>query len=156
MEGGCSCGSVRYRLADKPAIVHCCHCSYCQRETGSAFAVNALIEASQLEVLSGDPEPVELRTASGKGQRVFRCPQCRVALWSIYNIGGGNTRFVRAGTLDDPSGIVPDVHVHIAGKQHWVVIPDGAHRFDAFYRGRDIAPLLGDARAKRLFALFGS
>ena len=74
MEGGCACGAVRYRLKEAPMFVHCCHCSCCQTETGSAFVLNALIESERVEVLRGAPEPVLTPSESGRGQQVWRCP----------------------------------------------------------------------------------
>ena len=108
-EGGCTCRSVRYRVATEPLFVHCCHCRWCQRETGSAFAINALIESSRVEVLSGQPEPVVTPSNSGRGQTIGRCPQCRIALWSHYAGGGPAFSFVRVGTLDNPDLLPPDV-----------------------------------------------
>src|SRR6185437_16541776 len=66
MDGGCTCGAIRYRLKAKPLFVHCCHCTWCQRKSGSAFAVNAFIEASQVELLKGNPERTTLPSASGR------------------------------------------------------------------------------------------
>src|SRR5436305_8063666 len=106
-EGGCSCGEVRYRLADAPMFVHCCHCTRCQTETGSAFALNALIESDRVETLAGAPEPGTIPTESGRGQQVWRCPACCVALWSNYGGTKDLLRFVRAGTLDAPAALPP-------------------------------------------------
>lgn len=132
MEGGCSCGAVRYRLIDAPMVVHCCHCSWCQRETGSAFVVNAVIERDRLEV-TGDPEPVATPSASGKGQEVFRCPECRVALWSHYAGSGRLSAFVRVGTMDRPGAYPPDVHIFTSSKLPWVALPEDVPAFADFY-----------------------
>jgi hypothetical protein len=131
MEGGCTCGGVRYRLEDKPLIVHCCHCTWCQRETGSAFVINAMIESSRVTLLSGAPELVPTPSASGRGQKIMRCPTCRVALWSHYSQDA--FAFVRVGTLDDPNAAPPDVHIFTGTKQDWVVLPDGARVFPEYY-----------------------
>ena len=134
MEGGCTCGSVRYRLEDKPLIVHCCHCSWCQRETGSAFVLNAVIESSRLMLLEGAPELVLTPSASGRGQKIMRCPKCRVALWSHYPGGGDAMAFVRVGTLDNPDSRAPDVHIYTSTKQPWVQLPAGVPAFAEFYK----------------------
>jgi hypothetical protein len=105
MEGGCTCAAVRYRLKARPLFVHCCHCTWCQRETGSAFAVNALIEASQVELLKSKPTRTTLPSASGKGQVFWRCADCGVTVWSNYPQAGPNIHFIRVGTLDDPSRV---------------------------------------------------
>ena len=156
MEGRCDCGKVRYRLLAEPIVVHCCHCRWCQRETGSAFALNAVIEADRVELLGAAPERVELPSASGKGQSVMRCPQCRLALWSHYHVGPGDrASFIRVGTLDEPDLCPPDVHIYTASKQPWVVLPEGAEQHEAFYPGRDVPRIYGEAKAARMKALRG-
>jgi len=117
VRGGCDCRAVRYALHDAPLIVHCCHCRWCQRESGAAFALNALIEADRMELLEGVPEVVPTPSASGKGQRISRCPVCRIALWSNYAGAGEALRFVRVGTLDDPDACPPDIHIFTESKQ---------------------------------------
>ena len=126
MEGGCTCGNVRYRLAGKPLIVHACHCSWCQRETGTAHALNALYEADRVEHLKGEPELILTPSASGKGQRIARCPNCKVAIWSNYPQAGPAVRFVRVGTMDNPGEYPPDIHIFTASKLPWVTFPNGA------------------------------
>lgn len=137
IEGGCACGALRYRVDVAPIMVHCCHCRYCQRETGSAFALNALIESDRVALLQGKPETVAVPSESGRGQRIVRCAQCRVAVWSHYPGGGDAIRFVRVGTLDDPACLPPEVHIYTASKQPWVVLPPGALAFDAYYHPPD-------------------
>lgn len=139
-EGGCDCGSVRYRLGDKPLFVHCCHCRWCQRETGSAFALNALIETAQLEVVEGSPERIDTPTNSGKGQQIFRCPQCRIALWSHYAGAGDAICFVRVGTLDEPEQLKPDVHIFTRSKQPWFTVPEDTPAFERYYRPDELWP----------------
>jgi hypothetical protein len=130
-EGGCACGGVRYRLTEEPLIVHCCHCLNCQRQTGSAFVVNVLVEAERFEPLEGEPQPVDAPRDDGSSQRIFRCPTCQVAVYSLY--GSPKVFFVRAGTLDDPSSVQPDVHIYTRSKVPWVTLPDGVPAFDEFY-----------------------
>jgi hypothetical protein len=137
-EGGCACGAVRYRLASEPLFVHCCHCLNCQRQTGSAFVVNLLIEADRVEVLDGTPEVVDLPRDEGPAQRVYRCPACRIALFSQYS--SPNVRFVRAGTLDEPRGVAPDVHIFTRSKVEWVVLPPDVPAFDVYYDMRELWP----------------
>lgn len=154
MTGRCACGHVRYRMTSKPMIVHCCHCRFCQRETGAAFVLNALIETDRVEIDQGEIEGIDTPTNSGRGQRIMRCPRCKVALWSHYAYGdiGELIRFVRVGTLDDPDVFPPDVHIFVESKQPWVEIPAGAAAFDKFYRAGEVWP--GDSLARRqaLFA----
>jgi hypothetical protein len=150
--GGCTCRSARYRLMDKPMIVHCCHCRWCQRETGASFALNAMIEFDRMELLSGTVEVIDTPSESGKGQRISRCPQCRVALWSNYAGGGEWVRFVRVGTLDDPDRFAPDVHIYTASKQPWVMIPAGVPAFEEYYESAKLWRPESLARRAALFA----
>jgi len=136
LEGGCSCRAVRYRMGGRPMIVHCCHCTWCQRETGTAFAVNAVIERDRVEV-TGQVELIDTPSASGKGQRIARCAHCKVALWSHYPQSGPKVAFVRAGTLDTPAALPPDAHIFTSTKQPWVVLPSEARVFAEFYSGAD-------------------
>jgi hypothetical protein len=139
-DGGCTCRHVRYRMTSRPLFVHCCHCRWCQRETGTAFALNALIEADRVQLLGGEVEVIDTPSASGKGQKISRCPMCRVAVWSNYAGGGGAVRFVRVGTLDEPDRLPPDIHIFTASKQPWVVLPAGAAAVDEYYRASEHWP----------------
>lgn len=132
-EGGCDCGEIRYRVTTRPMFVHCCHCRWCQRESGASFALNAMYEAERVVLLEGVPEVVDTPSASGAGQKIARCPTCRVALWSNYAGTGDAVRFLRVGTLDDPDAMPPDVHIYTASKQPWVVIPPGVPAFEEYY-----------------------
>jgi hypothetical protein len=136
--GGCDCRAVRYALTDAPLIVHCCHCRWCQRETGTAFALNALIEADRVTLLAGTPETVLTPSNSGKGQQISRCPVCRIAVWSNYAGAGDLLRFVRVGTLDDPDAFPPDIHIFTESKQPWVVIPAGARAVPQYYKSAEV------------------
>jgi hypothetical protein len=147
-EGGCSCGAVRYRLTSEPLFTHCCHCLNCQRQTGSAFVINLLIEADRMELLAGDPQPVDVPRDDGSTQRIFRCPACRVAVFSEY--GRPQVRFVRGGTLDDPGQVEPDVHIYTRSKVPWLRLPDSARAFEEYYDMQDLWPA---ASLERLDAL---
>ena len=147
LEGGCTCRQVRYRMKGKPLFVHACHCTWCQRETGTVFATNAMIEADRVETI-GEAAPVLVDTpsASGKGQKIWRCPQCRVALWSNYSGSGDGVRFMRVGTLDNPAAMPPDIHIFTSTKQPWVVLPPGAKAVPEFYKPKETWPAETQAR----------
>lgn len=157
-KGGCACRFIRYRLTSKPLIVHCCHCTWCQRETGSAFVINALFPTSDVIHLNDDgddsekqePVIVDTPSLSGKGQRIARCPKCHVAVWSNYSGGGSAIRFVRVGTLDAPHAFVPDVHIYTGTKVPWVEIPKGKGGgvYEEFY---DVAEVWGKEADERRF-----
>ncbi len=151
-EGGCTCRHLRYRMESEPMIVHCCHCRWCQRETGSAFVINAMIESERLKVIDGEPELITIPSESGKGQRVARCPHCKIALWSHYAGLGDLASFVRVGTLDNPDHFPPDVHVFTESKQPWVSLPGGVPAFEQFYRRSEIWPQESLKRRELLIA----
>jgi hypothetical protein len=112
-------------------FVHCCHCLNCQRQTGSAFVINLLIETDRLDVLSGEPRPVSVPSGNGGEQQIWRCPDCEIALFSQYTVP--HVRFVRAGTLDDPAAFAPDVHIFTRSKVPWVSLPEGVPAFERYY-----------------------
>jgi hypothetical protein len=149
LEGRCACGELRYRLAGRPFAVHCCHCRDCQRETGSAFVINGLIETPQVEVTAGEPEWIVTPSASGKGQEIVRCPSCKVALWSHYGGTREKSAFVRVGTLEDPDACPPQVHIFTRSKQPWFELPMDARAFAIFYSRDDLESLFGEDGAAR-------
>ena len=151
LEGGCACGAVRYRLGAAPMFVHCCHCRDCQRQTGSAFVLNALIETDRISLLSDDPAAVAVPTDSGRPHEIYRCPACQTALWSDYG-GRPALRFVRVGTLDDPAALTPDVHIYTRSKLPWVRLPEGVPAFEAYY---DMNTLWPAASLERRRAILG-
>jgi hypothetical protein len=150
LDGGCACGAVRYRLTSKPLFVHCCHCLNCQRQTGSAFVINLLIETDRLELLAGEPVAISVaRDDAGEHtQEIFRCPACQVAVFSQYT--SPEVRFVRAGTLDDPSTVAPDVHIYTRSKVPWVALPDSVPAFETFYDVEKLWPAASLARFQAL------
>jgi hypothetical protein len=122
-------------------FVHACHCTWCQRETGSVFAFDAMIEADRVEITSeGQPELVVTPTASGKSQKIWRCPKCRIAVWGNSPRSGDTVRFVRVGTLDAGHGIEPHIHVFTSTKQPWVQLPPGAKAVPEFYKPDETWP----------------
>jgi len=149
-EGGCACAATRYRLRSRPLFVHCCHCRWCQRESGAAFALNALIEADRVEMLKGAPAPVIIPSESGKGQKFHRCPECQIALWSNYAGAGDKVNFIRVGTLDNPDLVPPDIHIFTSTKQPWVNLKGAAPAVEEYYSKQDYWP---EASLKRWRAL---
>lgn len=150
LDGGCTCRAIRYQMKAKPLFVHCCHCRWCQRETGTAFALNAMIETEQLEILQGSPILVMTPTLSSKGQKIFRCPNCHIALWSHYSGAGDAVSFVRVGTLDQPDILPPDIHIYTESKQPWVQLPTHIPAVAEYYKRDDYWPAESLARRQRL------
>jgi hypothetical protein len=149
-DGGCTCRNIRYRMAGPPLFVHCCHCRWCQRETGSAFAINAMIEADRVVLLAGEPEIVMTPSNSGKGQKIARCPICKIAVWSNYAGAGDAIRFVRVGTLDEPDRLPPDIHIFTSSKQPWFELPAAMPAVPEYYRRDDYWPAESLARRQEL------
>lgn len=139
-EGGCGCRHVRFRLEARPLYVHCCHCRWCQRESGASFALNAMIERDRLTLLAGRPELVETPSASGRGQWIARCPECRLALWSHYAGAGPRVCFVRVGTLDEAHAYPPDIHIFTESRQPWVELSPDANVVATYYDATDHWP----------------
>ena len=151
LEGGCACGALRYRLESGPMFVHCCHCRDCQRQTGSAFVLNALIETDRIALLSGEPKPSAMPTDSGRPHHVYRCAGCGTAVWSEYG-GLATLRFVRVGTLDDPDRLPPDIHIFTASKQPWVMLPPDTPAVAEYYDRKQYWPAESLARREALLA----
>jgi hypothetical protein len=154
-EGGCACGGVRFRLDAAPMFVHCCHCLNCQKHTGSAFVINLLIEASRVALLQGTPEPTVMPENGGTPNTIFRCPECEVALWSVYG-GRSAILFVRGGALDTPSAVTPDVHIYTRSKLPWVRLPESVPAFEAYYDPKALWPAASRERRKAALAAAGS
>jgi hypothetical protein len=150
--GGCDCRTVRYSLDSPPLFVHCCHCRWCQRETGASFALNAMIETDRVTLHAGEPELVDTPSASGKGQKIARCPKCRVAVWSNYAGAGTHVRFVRVGTLDEPDRLPPDIHIFVASKQPWIVLAPDVPAVEEYYDRNQYWPSESLARREVLLA----
>jgi hypothetical protein len=150
LEGGCACGRARYRLASKPMFVNCCHCRDCQRQTGSAFVINAVIETNRVEMLSGETKAVPVPTDSGRPHVIHRCPHCETALWSFYD-GWPELSYIRVGALDDPSAFPPDAHIYTRSKLPWVALPAGVPAFPTSYDSKTLWPKESLQRRKALF-----
>ena len=155
LEGGCACGAVRYRLTAPPLIVHACHCRDCQKLTGSAFALNIWIEKSCVEADHASPKFFRLAAGSGKPHDVFYCPHCTTHLWSKYHAAPGDTLLVRAGTLDHPERIRPDVHIFTRSKMPWLQLPAEMPSFPGFYKLAELWPPESRERLRRNAAASG-
>jgi hypothetical protein len=153
LDGGCDCGHVRYRMQTRPLFVHCCHCRWCQRGSGASFALNALIESDRVVNLAAEPEIIDTPTHSGKGQKIVRCPKCRIAVWSNYWSAGPVIRFVRVGTLDGADHLPPDIHIFTASKQPWLQLPADVPSVAEYYDRESLWPAESLARRQVLLPL---
>ena len=136
--GSCTCGHIQFAMKHHPLVVHCCHCTWCQRETGSAFVLNALIETHQIELRKGAPEPVSTPSNSGKGQIIVRCAHCQVALWSHYRGLGEAIAFVRVGVLEPGHQLEPSVHIFTSTKVPWLDLGDKVPVYEEYYRRSEV------------------
>ncbi len=152
-QGRCTCGQLRYELLTTPMFVNCCHCRWCQRETGAAFALNALIEADRVTLTAGRAEPVVTPSASGKGQIIHRCPMCHVAVWSNYAGAGELLNFIRVGTLDNPDLLPPDIHIFTSSKQPWVALDGTIPVMLGYYPRESYWPAASVARHRSMRGL---
>jgi hypothetical protein len=155
LEGGCACGTVRYRLTAAPLIVHACHCRDCQRLTGSAFALNIWIEKNCVEADHTLPKSFMLTAGSGKPHEVFFCSRCTTHLWSKYYAAPGDTLLLRVGTLDHPETVKPDVHIFTRSKLPWLILPPDALAFESFYKLAEVWPAASRERLRRNIAAQG-
>lgn len=149
-EGGCTCGALRFQMKRDPMFIHCCHCSYCQRETGSSYGLNALVESSEVALLQGTPERVELPSKSGQGQSLLRCSECNVAVWSHYGAAGEVLSFVRVGALDDAASFTPSIHIYTSSKQPWVLLGDEVPSVAEYYSAKEHWSAQSRERAKAM------
>ena len=149
LKGRCTCGAIRYALTAKPLIVHACHCLDCQRITGGPFVINMWIEAKHVKATGAEPQSFRLKGGTGKRHDVFFCGACGTYVWSRYQVVPGDCLFVRAGTLDDPSAVQPDVHIFTRSKVPWLALPEGARTFASFYKPDRVWPAESLARLRR-------
>lgn len=152
LDGGCTCRAVRYRMLTSALFVHCCHCTWCQRETGASFALNAMIESDRVLLLRGEVAVIDTPSNSGKGQRISRCAHCHIALWSNYAGAGDAIRFVRVGTLDQAYRIKPDIHIYTSTKQPWIVLNADIPAVPEYYARSEYWPEQSLARRAALVA----
>lgn len=136
--GGCACGAVRFELLSSPIFVQACHCSFCQRMTGSAFSVNALLESDRVFRLGQEPEAVPTPSALPAGQIAHRCGTCRVRVWSTHASLGPRVALIHAGCMDEPTAFEPELHCFVSNKMPWVIVPDGVPSFDLSYSAKEL------------------
>lgn len=150
LEGGCACGAVRYRLTAAPIFVNNCHCTLCQRQTGSTSVVNAFVEGDAIEHLEGALSEHLVKTGSGGDQLICRCVACGTAMWSYYPRMGRLGAGLRVGTLDQSGTIRPDAVIFTGDKMPWTALPDDIPRFETTYNPAELLPPERFARLKAL------
>jgi hypothetical protein len=149
LEGGCSCAALRYELTASPLIVHACHCRDCQRITGGAFVINIWIEKKFVRTSGAIPQSFMLKGGGGGNHEVFFCGKCGTYVWSRYHRAPGDTLFVRAGTLDKPEAVAPDVHIYTRSKLPWLELPRSVPAFESMYRIEEVWSAESKERLRR-------
>ena len=152
LKGACGCGQVKYQLQAKPLFTHVCHCTYCQRESGSAFALNGFVETHHVQLLEGETESVNVPTNSGGGQNIMRCPKCKIGLWSYYSGAGEAICLLRMGTLEERKAVKPDIHIFTSTQQGWLTFDDDIPKVENYYKKEDYWP---EESKQRFFKLMG-
>lgn len=128
LTGGCQCGGLRYEVRAEPLSVYVCHCTECQRQSGSAFAMSAVVPRPALVYLSGRPKRCSRKADSGNTIDGDFCPDCGVRL-AHYPSANDKVAILKPGTLDDTRWLVPVGHIWTRSAQAWVTIPDDTVRF---------------------------
>ena len=131
---GCACGQVRYQINGEPMFTYACHCTDCQRTTGSAFVVHSTVAKDDFEI-EGETRAATLPTGSGAGYDLHFCTKCGTYVWCIYHIRSDPVLIVRTGTLDDAAKLRPQAHIFTRSMQPWFTLPDDVPSFpEAFDR----------------------
>ena len=133
LTGGCVCGAIRYTVSRVPVNVYTCHCTDCQRITGSAFSIGVVVTAQAFQLTGNEPRPAPGGiTVTGRVKTRWICPDCATTLYGGPKVGSeapGAMRVIRGGTLDDTSWLQPSAHLWTRSAQPWIVLPEGIRRF---------------------------
>ncbi len=126
--GGCQCGAVRYVLTRESIAVYACHCRECQKQSASAFGLSLPFARAELE-LTGALAAYRRPTDSGSFTTGSFCPKCGVRLFHVSDRDPSRGT-LKAGTLDDTSGLEPRFHIWTSRKQPWVQLAGDIPQFD--------------------------
>jgi hypothetical protein len=139
LSGGCACGQVRYKVVGEPLFTHACHCSDCQRTTGSAFVLHTVIAKDDLEI-EGETKATTLPTGSGAGYDPHFCINCGTYIWCKYHFSAKGVIVIRSGTLDDTTLVEPQAHVFTRYKLPWMTLPTDVPVFEEFFDREKVYP----------------
>jgi len=144
--GRCFCGSAQYRVAEEPLVVYACHCTDCQKRSGSAFGLSMWVRRGALEITRGEARADAPLTADGRPRPGRVCPLCSTRLWSEPPHRPG-LAVLRPGTLDDTSWIRPMAHLWTRSAQRWFTFPEGVPRYET--QPQDFSELIGLGKGRR-------
>jgi hypothetical protein len=119
LKGGCQCDKLRFELSAPPLMLYACHCTNCQKQTGSAFVLSTAIVENTFSFIEGEPAKVEW-TADSETQRYgLYCSDCggRICNGQTPSIG---VLSLRAGTFDEKSWVRPAAHIWVKSAQPWI------------------------------------
>jgi hypothetical protein len=128
-DGGCFCGAIRYRLVGEPLTLYACHCTDCQRQTGSSFSLSMVVFRTAIELLRGEPRRYEITTADGRLKNGRFCGTCSSRVW-VESVTFPDIALVEPGTLDDTTWIRPVAHIWTRSAQPWISLPEDVLRFE--------------------------
>tara|TARA_Y100001934_G_C12157277_1_gene680227 strand:+ start:280 stop:783 length:504 start_codon:yes stop_codon:yes gene_type:complete len=144
--GGCECGDTRYQFVGEPLFIHACHCTLCQRITGSAFQISMLMTKSQFSLSKGQPAVWHLKADSGNVRPVFFCERCGCQLYGDAPGRGPEIMWIQSGTLDDTTWFSPRAHIWTSSMQSWLTLPVDVPAFDTNYDAVKVWPASSLAR----------
>jgi hypothetical protein len=148
LAGGCMCGALRYEVRAAPFMIYNCHCTNCQKISGSAFNISVTIAEAALAFTAGEPAKVAWTSDVGSRRWGWFCGGCGSRIANGMSPSSG-VLSLRGGTLDDASWLEPVGDIWVRSKQPWVVIPEG--RIQAERQPADYAPFMARFRALGLF-----
>lgn len=126
--GRCACGAIEYRINAEPLTFYICHCTDCQKLSGSAYGLSMPVLEETLEVLKGAAAKSSFETSAGKSKTVYQCPECFTRLWADPP-GVPGVLLIRPGALENAADLVPVAHTFTDSALPWVSIPADALQF---------------------------
>ncbi len=127
--GGCQCGNIRYEVVGIPKQLVVCHCTDCQRQSGSAFGMTLVVNEADFRLTQGEPKTFASKSHTGRAKLGAFCPECGTRIYHKPEWRKG-TVSVKPGTLDDTRWLKPDMHLWTSSKQTWVTIPEGVKAYE--------------------------
>jgi hypothetical protein len=128
IKGGCLCGKIRYESNAQPVMVAICHCTHCQKQSGSAFSVNLGLPKGSLKFIKGETSVYQDKGSSGMPVYRHFCSSCGSPIYSDV-AAVPQLDFLKSGTLDDVSWVKPSVSIWCESALNWVVNPSGVASF---------------------------
>lgn len=128
VEGGCVCGSVRYRLNALPKAVYACHCKDCQRMSNTTHTISMVVPEAEVAHVSGELSVYEKTADSGRVVKMFACARCGTKMWN--QPPAGEILIMKAGNLDEIGWAAPVGNIWTASRAPWVELDPDVPNFD--------------------------